>query len=210
MPSEEGEAMPEIAQRKPCVSEMKPWPTCSFGASRIRRGFAVYTSPRHEKRVDTQLGIRGMDRFLPLYSARRNWSDRSKVTLDLPLFPGYIFVRIESSERVRVLEVPGVLAILGSTGRETHALPGSEINALRTGLRRYSAKPHPYLAVGQRARIASGPLSGMVGRVVRQKNSLRIVLVLELIRQSMSVEVDARELEPIHSSTLSWNEERIA
>ena len=172
--------------------------------------FAVYTVPRHEKRVDQHLHMRDIERYLPTYRSRRNWKDGSRVTLDLPLFPGYIFVRITRAERVRVLEVTGVLTIVGGTNRELAPLPESEINALRAGLHLRNAEPHTLLTVGQRARITSGALAGMVGVVVRKKNSLRIVLTMDLIRQSMAVEVDARELEPLHSPVNVVSQDRVA
>jgi transcription antitermination factor NusG len=165
--------------------------------------FAVYTSPRHEKRVDRYLTTRQIEHYLPLYHPRHRWADGSTVTLDLPLFPGYIFVRIDRSERVRVLEVPGVLTVVGGPGRQPASLPESEIEALRAGLHLRRAAPHPLLRAGQRARIRSGALAGMEGVVVRQKGSLRVVLTVNLILQSVAVEVDGSELELMDSSVPS-------
>lgn len=161
--------------------------------------FAVYTTPRHEKRVDHHLNLRDVEHYLPTYRSQRKWSDGSRVTLELPLFPGYLFVKIRRTERVRVLEVPGVLTIVGGTGCELAPLQETEINALRAGLHLRNVEPHSLLTVGQRARITSGALAGMEGVVVRKKNTLRIVLTMDLICQSMAVEVDARELEPLYS-----------
>lgn len=159
--------------------------------------FAVCTSPRHEKRVAQYLTQREIDHFLPLYHPRRRWSDGSLVTLDLPLFSGYIFVRTGRSERVCVLRVPGVLAFVCGTGRQPAPLPEAEVDALRAGLSLRHAEPHPLLTVGKRARIRSGALAGMVGVVVRKKNNLRVVLTLDLIQQSVAVEVDGDELESV-------------
>jgi len=165
--------------------------------------FAVYTTPRHEKRVDQHFGVRGIERYLPLYKVQRKWADGSRVTLNLPLFPGYIFVRIERAQRVSVLEVPGVLAIVGGTGGTPAPLPLADIEALRFGLHLRRAEPHPLLQIGQRARIRSGALAGMEGVVVRKKNSFRVVLTMDAIMQSIAVEVDASELEPIDSPCLN-------
>jgi transcription antitermination factor NusG len=159
--------------------------------------FAVYTTSRHEKRVAQHLTQREIECYLPLYKAERKWSDGSRVTLDLPLFPGYLFVRIKRTERVRVLDVPGALAVVGSTGREPLALPDESIDALRTGLELRKAQPHPLLTVGQKARICSGALAGMEGVVVRLKNSFRVVLTFEHIQRSIAVEVDGSDLEPV-------------
>jgi transcription antitermination factor NusG len=165
--------------------------------------FAVYTISRHEKRVAQHLTQREIEYYLPLYRSQRKWSDGSRVTLELPLFPGYLFVRIKKTERVRVLDVPGALAVVGGTGREPVALPDDAIDALRTGLHLRRAEPHPLLTVGQRARIRSGALAGMEGVVVRMKNSLRVVLTLEHIQRSIAVEVGSDDLEPMASGALS-------
>src|ERR1700677_4834970 len=158
--------------------------------------FAVYTTSRHEKRVAQHLTQRQIEHYLPLYRSQRKWSDGSRVTLDLPLFPGYLFVHIKRTERVRVLDVPGALAVVGGTGREPVALPEEAIDTLRTGLHLRRVEPHPLLTVGQRARIRSGALAGMEGVVVRWKNCFRVVLTLEHIQRSIAVEVGGDDLEP--------------
>ncbi len=158
--------------------------------------FAVYTTPRHEKRVEEHFAQRQIDSFLPLYNSRRRWKDGSKVLLSLPLFPGYIFVHIRRQERVRVLEVPGVLSLVGNS-RELSPLPEDVIEALRTGLHLRKVEPHPYLVVGERARIKSGALAGMEGVLLRKKNCFRVVLTLDHVMQSVAAEVDAADLEPL-------------
>lgn len=161
--------------------------------------FAVYTTSRHEKRVAQHLTQRQIEFYLPLYKSQRKWSDGSRVTLDLPLFPGYLFVRIKRNERGLVLGVPGTLAVVGGTGREPAPLPDAAIDALRIGLHLRNVEPHPLLTVGQRARIRSGALAGMAGIVVRKKNSCRVILTLEHIQRSIAVEVDGDDLEPLES-----------
>jgi transcription antitermination factor NusG len=189
----------EDAQTENVLLSDRPGADCPPEKQLTQKWFAVYTSPRHEKRVGQYLLQKEIEHYVPLYQARRKWRDGSKVTLDLPLFPGYVFVRIDRSERVRVLQVPGVLSIVGGTGHQPASLPDTEIDALRTGLSLRHAEPYPLLTVGQRARIRSGALAGMVGIVVRQKNSLRVVLTMDLIQQSVVVEVDGAELETLDS-----------
>jgi len=167
------------------------------------RWFALYTTSRHEKRVAQHLAQRQIEHYLPLYRSARKWADGSKVVLDLPLFPGYLFVHIRRTERVRVLEVPGALAVVGGSGREPIPMPDEAIESLRTGLHLRSVEPHPLLMVGKRARIRSGALAGMEGIVVRKKNSLRVVLTLEYIQRSIAVEVSADDLEPLGCGHLS-------
>jgi transcription antitermination factor NusG len=135
------------------------------------------------------------EHFLPLYRTHRKWSDGSRVTLDLPLFPSYIFVRIQRAQRIRVLEVSGVLAFVDGTGGEPVSLPEDEIDALGSSFSLRNARPHPLLKVGQRVRIRSGAFAGMEGVVVRMKYRYRVVLTLDSIMQSFAMEVDGEDLE---------------
>jgi transcription antitermination factor NusG len=118
------------------------------------------------------------------------------MVLEQPLFPGYLFVKIPRTERVRVLELPGVCSIVGN-GREPIALPNQEIESLREGIGQVNLEPCPYLNVGVRARIIRGPLSGMTGIIARKKKGLRLILSLDAIMKSVSVEVDERDLEAV-------------
>jgi len=198
-PSEDSEALSEIwhwgiDQASSRTPDFFPDSAC-IPVPCMPKWFAAYTTPRHEKRVGQHLEMRQIEHFLPLYRTHRKWSDGSRVTLDLPLFPGYIFVCIQRNERVRVLEVPGVLSVVGGTGGEPASLPEGEIDALRSGISLRNAQPHPLLKVGQRARIRSGAFAGMEGIVQRMKYSYRVVLTLDSIMQSFAVEVDDDELE---------------
>ena len=159
--------------------------------------FAVYTTCRHEKRIAQHMTQRKIQHYLPLYRADRKWRDGSRVTLELPLFPSYIFVRIRRSERLSILSVPGALSLVGGTGGEPVPLPDHAIEVLRAGLREHRIEPHPLLRVGQMVRIHSGAFAGMEGVVVRRKSGCRVVLTLEQIMQSVAVEVDEHNLEPI-------------
>ena len=105
-------------------------------------------------------------------------------------------MHIDPRERVRVLEVPGVQSLVGF-GRTLAPLPHFEIEALRSGLGQRKIEPHPYLVIGERVRIKAGPMTGMEGVLVRKKNNFRVVLALDAIMQSVAVEVDADDLEPV-------------
>jgi transcription antitermination factor NusG len=166
------------------------------------RWFALYTASRHEKRVAQHLCQREIEFYLPLYKAERRWADGSRVTLDLPLFPGYLFVRMRRGERGRVLGVPGALSVVGGTGGEPAWLPDATIEALRSGLEARLVQPHPLLTAGQRVRIRSGALAGFEGIVVRHKSSLRVVLTVEHIMQSYAVEVALDDLELLQPAAL--------
>jgi transcription antitermination factor NusG len=189
--------MTEIAQPRtslPASAEELDDPT-------MKQWFAVYTTCRHEKRVAAHLEHRAIEHYLPVYRTQRRWKDGSRVVLSLPLFPGYVFVRIGRKQRVPVLEVPGVLWVVGQSGTQPTPLPEFEIETLRAALDPLRVEPCPLLAAGQRVRIRGGALSGIEGIVVRRKNSFRVVITLQLIMQSIVVEVNADDLEPIDSTS---------
>jgi transcription antitermination factor NusG len=152
--------------------------------------YALCTRSRHEKRIAEQLDERNITFFLPLYQTVRRWADRSK-QVTLPLFPGYLFVRIPLSERLRVLKIAGVVRFVGFDSSPT-AVPDTEIETLQSALNNHvSVDPHPYLKVGSRVRIKSGPLQGAEGILKRKKGVTRLILSLDLIMRSVSVEVSA-------------------
>jgi transcription antitermination factor NusG len=158
--------------------------------------FAAYTSANHEKRVAEQLEVRSVEHFLPVYESLRRWKDR-RMKLELPLFPGYVFVRLALSERLQVLQVPGVARLVGFNGVPT-SLPQGEIEALRKSLGSgVRAAPHPYLRIGRRVRVRTGSLAGLEGVLLRKKNSTRFVISLDLIMRSVAVEIEGSEVEAV-------------
>lgn len=158
--------------------------------------FAAYVNSHHEKRVVLHFAERQIESFLPLYSARHRWKNRCAMNLELPLFPNYVFVHIDPQKRVGVLEVPGVLSLVGF-GRTLAPLADLEIEAIRSAVGQRAIEPHPYLVVGDRVRIKAGPMAGMEGVLVRKKNNFRVVLALDVIMKCVAVEVDADDLEPV-------------
>jgi transcription antitermination factor NusG len=161
--------------------------------------YALYTCPRHEKSVAYQIEQRSISCFLPLYRSVRRWKDRRKV-LELALFPGYVFVRLALQDRLRVLQLPSAVRLVSFNG-EPAALPESEIDALRQRLTHgLCLEPHPYLTVGRRVRVKTGPMQGLEGIIVRRKDRSRLVFSLDLIMRSVAVEVDEGDVEPVAKS----------
>lgn len=161
-----------------------------------RKWFAVFTIPQNEKSAVKHLNMREIESFLPTYRSVRLWKNRQKVQIDLPLFPTYIFVHINSYERTRVLQSPGVVQILGGC-KGPLPLPDSEIEFLRSGVCRGKIEPYRELVVGDRVRIRSGAMQGVQGVLVRKNDSFRFVLTVALLNQHAAVEVAADELESI-------------
>ena len=158
--------------------------------------YATHTSANHEKRVAEQLFKRSVEHFLPLYDTVRRWKDR-RVELQLPLFPGYIFVRIALKDRLDVLKVAGVVRILGFNGTPT-PVPEQQVESLRSafheGLR---AEPYPYLKAGRQVRFKTGPLTGWKGVIVRRRGDFRVVLSAEIIQRSIIMDIEASSIEPL-------------
>jgi transcription antitermination factor NusG len=161
-----------------------------------RNWFAVVTTPQHEKAAFRHLDFVGIETFLPTYKSSRTWKNRQKVKLELPLFPTYLFVRINQGERSKVLRTPGVRQLVGNS-REPLSVADREIEFLRSSLLKQKAEPHVGLIEGQRVRIKSGAMKGVEGSLVRKSNEWRFVLTVQLIRHHVAVEVDASALEPI-------------
>ena len=159
------------------------------------RWYAAYTRAQHEKQVALQLGERALEHYLPLYEAVRNWKDRRKC-VRMPLFPGYVFVRIPLLNRLDVLRIPSVVHLVGFNGTPT-PLGDDEVEGLRCALAQgVGAQPHPFLTIGRRVRITAGPLTGHEGILVRRKRNC-VVLSIRLIQRSILTQINSESLEPL-------------
>jgi transcription antitermination factor NusG len=158
--------------------------------------FAIRVKSNFEKKVAAGLRHRGLEEFLPLYQSRRRLSDRYK-TIDLPLFPGYLFCRLDLDRRQSLMTTPGFLYIV-SVGNKPVPVDEGEIAAVqfvvRSGL---PAMPWPSLAVGQRVRLESGPLCGLEGVVIQEGMRDRICVSVTLLHRGVSVEVDRDWIRPL-------------
>lgn len=169
-----------------------------------RSWFAVYAASRHEKRVAGHLAQRGIEHFLPLYAARHRWKNGMTVDLQLPLFPGYLFARFsDQTERVKILQVPGVFSIVGGPAYESATIPDSVIEGLRQGLELRRIEPHHGIEIGKSVRIRSGLMAGMSGILTRRRSNLRVVVTFSQMMQSISVEVDETLVEPLPAGVAS-------
>jgi len=157
---------------------------------------AIYTRHQHEKTVSEMLEAKGFEVFLPLYDSTRKWKDRRKV-LSVPLFPSYVFVRGAIERRLAILTTPGVHMII-SRGERVATVPEVEIDAIRRTLEgNFQVEPHPFLRCGERVRVVRGSLEGVEGVLTRKKNLFRLVLSVEMLAQSVAVEIDAIDVVPV-------------
>ena len=158
--------------------------------------YALYTNPRHEKVVARQLKERCVENFLPLYRTWHRWKDRRK-RVELALFPGYLFVRIEEQDKLQVLKTPGAVNLVSFNGKLA-PLPEPEIEALRNALdNEICAEPCPYLRVGRKVRVVCGPMAGAEGILTRKKDKYRVVISVEVLMRSVALEIEGEDLEPI-------------
>jgi transcription termination/antitermination protein NusG len=158
--------------------------------------FAIRVKPNYEKTVAATLKGKGFEEFLPLQRTRRQWSDRIKI-VDMPLFPGYLFCRLNLDERMPLLTTPGFLYIVG-IGRNPEPVDEAEILAIQSVLRSgLPVKPWPSLVVGERVRIKDGPLRGVEGVLSRIANQHRMYVSVTLLKRSVSVEVNPEWIHPV-------------
>lgn len=166
----------------------------------MKEWYAVYTRHQHEKSVAENLLGRGLEVFLPVYEALRQWNDRKK-RLSLPLFPCYVFFRGNFERRARVLSTPGVHSIVGFAGQPA-AIQKSEIDAIRQAVESHlRIEPHPFLRHGDRVRVKYGPLAGIEGILVRKRSFERLIISAELLQKAVSVEVDTSCIERISGAS---------
>jgi transcription antitermination factor NusG len=152
--------------------------------------FALNTRFRYEEYVAKQLSGKGYETFLPVYQCRRRWSDRVK-NVELPLFPGYLFCRFDSMNRLPILTTPGMIQIVGF-GKTPVPVPDTEIAAIQAvTIGNLTREPWPYLQVGQRVKVECGPMRGVEGILLNIKGSHRLVLSVTLLQRSVAVEVNS-------------------
>jgi len=156
--------------------------------------FAAYTRFQHEKNAARLLENKGFEVFLPVYRALHRWKDRNQLVV-LPLFPCYLFLRTELDRKLQILQTAGVRWLVENSGRACE-VADKEIEAVqRICALGAGVQPYPFLSAGDSVRIRSGPLTGMQGFFIRAKKHYRVVVSVELLQKSVSVEVDLRDVE---------------
>ena len=161
--------------------------------------YAVHVRSRHEIKVVERLTQAGKEVFLPTVERQRKWKDRKK-TVEFPLFPGYLFVSITRNidDRLSILKTKGVVRFLGTIPGEPETVPEEQIISLKRLVEsKEELDPYPYLKEGQRVRVRSGPLTGVEGIFEQKKERHMLVLSVDILRQGVSVKIDASEIEPV-------------
>jgi transcription antitermination factor NusG len=167
----------------------------SFPDVHLPHWFVLFVRTNQEKTTATHLAGLEVEHFLPCVPSLSQWKDR-RVVLERPLFPGYVFVRFREQERLRILNLPGVLYQL-TAGSAPATVSEEEILWVRRGLLSGTAAPHEHLLEGQQVIITTGALAGLKGILLRRMNNTRVVVSLDSIGRSFSVEVDINSVEPL-------------
>jgi transcription antitermination factor NusG len=167
-----------------------------------RHWYALRVKPQHERTVSYALQKRGIDRYVPLYKSLRRWADSFK-ELELPIFPGYLFCRLTTSDMPGVLATPAVYQLVG-IGDEPSPIAEDELHTIQriesAGL---PIVPWPWLKEGQQVQIARGPLAGVTGLLAGTAKSWHVVVNIQLLRRGVAVAVDRGDLAPMAATAAS-------
>ncbi len=160
--------------------------------------FAAYTMSRHEKRIASHCERIGIEQFLPLYTSQRSWKNRTTVDLQMALFPNYIFVRLLPQDHGPLMRLPGLLSIVGNALGPV-VIPDGDMDLLRRIIACKTIEPHPFMTKGDKVRVMTGPLAGLIGVVLKRGNGLRFIVTLDVIGKSVSLHIEGGALELIAS-----------
>jgi transcription antitermination factor NusG len=156
--------------------------------------YAIYTKPRHEKSVNNLLTLKKIKSFLPLKEVLKRWKDRQQ-KVSLPVFPGYLFVKIAKDKFLEIIKTPGIVKIVGILNKPV-PIPDEQIKSVEILIKsklRFSS--YPYLKKGDKVLIRSGPLKGAIGMIEGKKKKNKLIISVDLIGQSVVVEIDGLDVE---------------
>ncbi|MDB5211543.1 MAG: UpxY family transcription antiterminator [Sediminibacterium sp.] len=163
-----------------------------------KKWYALYTKPRWEKKIDSVLIRKGVESWCPLQKIERQWSDRKKVIED-PLFKSYVFVRIDDTERAKVLMTDGVLNFVYYLGKPA-VIKDDEVDIIKKYLAEKDASIFIISQEGfkeeTKIKVNHGVFMGNEGTVLRGGKK-KVYVKLESLGQVMVVEFPAEYLSPI-------------
>jgi transcription antitermination factor NusG len=160
------------------------------------RWYALYVRSRHEKTVENSLRVKGYSVFSPSYRMKRKRVDRI-AEIEVALFPGYVFCQFDTNKRLPILTTPGVVRVVGR-GNRPEPVDDTEIASIRTvALSGRPVSPWPFLRIGQRIRLQSGPLAGTEGIFLRVKDEYHLVVSITLLQRAVSVVIEKEAVAPL-------------
>lgn len=169
------------ASERAMAASLSPW-------------YALYVRPNAEQSVARLLREKGYEAFTPTYRVKTRWTDRI-VEANKPCFPSYVFSRFDAEIKAPIVSTPGIIRVVGFGARAV-VLPDAEIESVKRLSEAMLAEPHPFLRVGQRVDVRSGPLAGAQGFLVKFKRACRLVVSLSLLERSVSAEIDVADVRP--------------
>lgn len=156
----------------------------------------LHVISNHEKRVEQHLAVRSVEHYLPLYTERVKWTDRT-VTTERPLFSGYVFARFSPDSRITVISIPGVLRLLGE--EERNLVSDEELAKIRDGLAGgLLLRPHPCVSMGTRVRVRGGVFAGVEGVVTELRHQSKVIIALAAVHQCFSIEAGIDDLQVLN------------
>lgn len=168
-------------------------------ANEEKHWHALYVKSRSEKKVAERLEEMGVDYFLPLVTTIKQWSDRKK-RVEEPLFKSYVFVNSSPKEHYSILNVYGVMRFV-TFEHQPVVVPKNQIDAIKRYISGYEDNKanleKAELEEGQMVRIISGPLIGLTGKLISAKNARHLIVYINVVGQSVSVNIPRTKVEPI-------------
>ena len=156
--------------------------------------YAVYLRSRCEQKTNAELMKKGFESFLPLIKVTRIWSDRKKKITE-PLFHGYLFVNTNLTNKIELLRTKGVVRLVG-IGVKPSPIPEDQINWIRILVNHPAIiRRETFLTVGKKVRVIAGPFIGLEGFILKLKDMIRVVVSIDFIMQSVSVEIPIEMLQ---------------
>ncbi len=167
-----------------------------------RHWYAIYTRPKFEKKIDSELKLKGLSAYLPLHTVHRVWSDRIK-KIQEPLFPSYIFVYANLSERFLALQTSGVVRMVSFNGQPVQ-IPSEQIDDIKKILEHgISPEPHEYFSLGDEVEVLYGPLRGLRGLFVEERGKERLAISVHAIQQSFAIEIEGTSIKKVKTVDLA-------
>ncbi len=155
--------------------------------------FAVYTKSNHEKMVNSQLLNKDIESYLPLRNITSQWKDRKKL-VQIPLFPGYLFVNTSPNSLSSVFNTKSVVSVLGDHTKPI-SIPDEQIESIKKLLDSDLVyDPYPYLIIGKEVEIINGPLTGTTGKVVERNGTYKVIISIDMLKRSVAVEIGIEDV----------------
>ena len=160
----------------------------------------MYTRPQFEKKISGKLEEKGIEYFMPTRIEIREWHDRKK-KLELPVFPSYIFVRVNEKAMLKIYEISGFVRFL-STANELDTVPDQEIDAMKELFKGNYQIAEENLEEGLPVMITEGPLMGLQGIVNGYYAPGSVTVNIEILNKYIRTVVSTDSLERIEEEKL--------